>query len=62
MLSLMKKDFFDYSSDVDPKKIQKINFTGNLERDKHKNKTIFFVFEEASGTVLDFQQKTVKVF
>ena len=33
--------------DADPKAIQQINFTGNLE----KNAAIFFIFEEAKETV-----------
>ena len=41
-----------------PKAIQKINFTGNLE----EQSTIFFIVEEAKETVLDFSQRTVKVF
>ena len=45
--------------DVDPKAIQKINFTANLDRDG--NTTMFFITEEAKETVLDFSQGTVKV-
>ena len=44
--------------DADPKAIQQINFTGNLE----KNAVIFFIIKEAKETVLDFSQGTVKVF
>ena len=44
--------------DADPKVIQQINFTGNLEQQV----TIFFIIEEAKETVLDFSQRTVKVF
>ena len=36
--------------DADPKAIQQINFTGNLEQQA----TIFFISEEAKETVLDF--------
>ena len=43
--------------DADPKAIQEINFTGNLEQQA----TIFFITEEAKETVLDFSQETVKV-
>ena len=43
--------------DADPKAIQGINFTGNLE----KNATIFFIIEEAKEAILDFLQGTVKV-
>ena len=44
--------------DSDPKTIQQINFTGNLE----SQSTIFFIIEEAKETVLDFSQEIVKVF
>ena len=44
--------------DADPKAIQKINFTGNLENQS----TVFFITEEAKETILDFSQGTVKVF
>ena len=45
--------------DVDPKSIQQINFTANLDR--AGNITISFILEEAKGTVLEFSQGTVKV-
>ena len=44
--------------DADPKAIQQINITGNLENQS----TIFFIIEEVKETVLDFSQGTVKVF
>ena len=44
--------------DADPKTIQQINFTGNLEQQA----TIFFIIEEAKEKLLDFSQGTVKVF
>ena len=44
--------------DAEPKAIQQINFTENLEN----NAVIFFIFEQAKETVLDFSQGTVKVF
>ena len=43
--------------DSDPKTIQQINFTGNLEN----NGTIFFIVEEMKETALDFSKGTVKV-
>ena len=46
--------------DADPKAIQQINFTGNLDR--AEGATMFFIIEEAKETVLDFSQGTVKVF
>ena len=44
--------------DADPKAIQQINFTVNLER-KVK---IFFIIEEAKEAVLDFSQGAIKLF
>ena len=45
--------------DVDPKAIQQINFTANLER---AGRTILhFILEEARETVFEFLQVTVKV-
>ena len=38
--------------DGDPKTIQQINFTGNLDRGG--NTTIFFITEEAEENILDF--------
>ena len=45
--------------DADPKAIQQINFTANLDR--AGNTTMFFIIEEAKETVLDFSQETLKV-
>ena len=45
--------------DANPRAIQQINFTASLDRDG--NTTMFFIIEEAKGTVLDFSQGTVKV-
>ena len=45
--------------DFDPKAIQQINFTANLDR--AGNTRINFVLQEAKETVLDFSQGTVKV-
>ena len=45
--------------DADPKAIQQINFTGNLDR--AEGSTMFFIIEEAKETVLDFSKGTVKV-
>ena len=45
--------------DADPKAIQQINITENLDR--AGNTRIFFILEEAKETVLDFSQSTVKV-
>ena len=44
--------------DADPKAIQQINFTGNLEQQS----TIFLIIKEAKEMVLNFSQGTVKVF
>ena len=48
------------SLDSDPSAIQQINFTSNIDRAGIT--TIFFLVEEAKATVLDFPQRTVKVF
>ena len=45
--------------DADPRAIQQINFTANLDR--AGNAKTFFIIEEAKETVLDFPQGTVKV-
>ena len=44
--------------DADPRAIQQINFTANLDR--AGNTTMFFIIDEAKETVLDFSQGTVK--
>ena len=44
--------------DADPRAIQQINYTVNLDR--AGNTTIFFIIEEAKETVLKFSQRTVK--
>ena len=45
--------------DADPRAIQQINFTANL--DLAENTTMFFIIEEAKETVLNFSQGNVKV-
>ena len=45
--------------DADPRAIQQINFTANLDRTE--NTTRFFIIDEAKEAVLDFSQGTVKV-
>ena len=45
--------------DADPRAIQQINFTTNLDR--AGNTTIFFLIEEAKETIFEFSQGTVKV-
>ena len=44
---------------ADPKAIQEINFTANLDR--AGNTRTYFILEEVKETVLDFSQETVKV-
>ena len=44
--------------DADPKAIQQIHFTANLDK---TGNTTFFILEEAKETVLDFSQGTIKV-
>ena len=47
---------------ADPKAIQQINFTGNLNRQNAKgqninvNTKIFFIIEESRETILDFSK------
>ena len=45
--------------DVDPKAIQQINFTANLDR--AGNMRFYFILEKAKETVFEFSQATVKV-
>ena len=45
--------------DANPKAIQKINFTANLDRTE--NTTMFFIIEEAKESILDFSQRKVEV-
>ena len=45
--------------DADPRTIQQINFTSDLDR--AGNTRIYFTLEEAKETILDFSQGTVKV-
>ena len=44
---------------ADPKAIQQINFTENLDR--ANNTRIYFILEEANKTVYEVSQGTVKV-
>ena len=59
----LQNDWIDLSKqqalDADPRAIQQINFTANLDR--AGNTTMFFIIEETKETVLDFSQGTVKV-
>ena len=48
-----------HALDVDPRAIQQINFTANVDRDE--GAIMFFIIEQAKETVLDFSQGTVKV-
>ena len=45
--------------DADPRAIQQINFTANLDR--AGNTRVYFILKEAKETILDFSQGTVKV-
>ena len=45
--------------DPDPKAIQQINFTTNLNR--AGNTRFYFILEEAKETIFEFSQGTVKV-
>ena len=48
-----------FKLDADPKTIQQINFSGNL--DISEGSTMFFIIEEANETVLGFSKGTVKL-
>ena len=45
--------------DADPRKIQQINFTANLDR--AGDTRVYFIFEESKETKFNFAQSTVKV-
>ena len=45
--------------DADPRAIQQINFTANLDR--VRDTRVYFILKEAKETILDFSQGTVKV-
>ena len=45
--------------DADPKAIQKINFTANLDRDE--DTTMLFVIDEAKEAILDFSKGAGRV-
>ena len=45
--------------DTDPKAIQQINSTANLDRTD--NARLYFIIEEAKETAFEFSQGTVKV-
>ena len=47
--------------DADPKVIQQINFTENLDRNSIANTTLLFIIEEAKEAIFDFSQGTVRV-
>ena len=47
------------ASDADPRAIQQVNFTANLDR--AGNTRMYFILEEAEKAILDFSQGTLKV-
>ena len=47
------------SLDADPRAIQQINFTSNLDR--AGNTKFYFILEEAKETIFEFSQGTVNV-
>ena len=46
--------------DADPKAIQQINFTANLDRDG--NTRFYFIFEEAKETIFEFHKELLKFY
>ena len=55
VIDVKKKQNFD----ADPKPIQQINFTGNLEPDGDIQ--MFFIIKEKKETALDLSQETMRV-
>ena len=47
--------------DADPKAIQQINFTANVDRGGNDGTRFYFILEEAKETVFKFSQGAVKV-
>ena len=45
--------------DAEPRAIQQINFTANLDREG--NTRFYFILEEVKETVFEFSQGTVKI-
>ena len=45
--------------DADPRKIQEINFTANLDRDG--NTTMFFIIKQEKETIIEFSQGTIEI-
>ena len=45
--------------DADPRAIQQINFTANLDR--AENTRTYFILEQTKETILNFSLRTVKV-
>ena len=45
--------------DADPRAIQQINFTANLDREE--DTTMIFIIEQTKETILDFSRGAVKV-
>ena len=45
--------------DADPRAIQQINFTANLDR--ARNTRFYFILEEVNKTIFEFSQRTIKV-
>ena len=55
VISLSKQQVLD----VDPKAMQRIKFTRNLNR--VENTRIYFIIREAKETILDFSQKSARI-
>ena len=57
---MTEKDLSKHQAlDTNPRAIQQINFTANL--DCNEDTRVFFILEEAKEAVLDFSQRTVGV-
>ena len=46
--------------DADPKRMQQINFTGNLKREE--STTMFLILKEVQETILDFPEEPWKYY
>ena len=57
---MIAKDLSEQQAlDADPKAVQQMNFTANL--DDNKKILLFFIIKNLKETLLDFSQRTVKV-
>ena len=60
---MIEKDLSKQALDADPKAIQQISFTANMNPsiNVNENTTMFFIIEEAKESILDISKGAVKV-